>query len=375
MRKQILKIFLTITLVLLGNEPALAAPSIDLINGSFMHGEKIIISGSGFGTKSASTPVVWDQFKTGNNGDPPQGWSLTSDNDAGDKPQLSNSVVRYPAAPFSAKFHFLRGASSYGEDIIWRENLPVTGTRRYADYWVWFQMPIQSAIAPDSLQHQFKLVRMTSAPGDVANKPAMYTAAWRHSPGNRNTYQSISADSTHTYTNGFYWTANFVDGAWNHVRIAFDTGTPGNLDGTVRVWLNNQLAMENSAVNFIGAEFAPSTPFFNNFQVGWYLGNTALSTTETTIYYGEVYYDDSWNRVEICDSLAYSSCSHSEIQPFNSWADNSLTVTVNKGSFSDGQAYLFVIDENGNPSEGYPITFASSSDAIAPATPSGLSVL
>lgn len=375
MKIKLIQFFSLATLLIVPNF-VIAAPIISGVNGDVLRGQELVISGQGFGAKTNSAPVVWDNFSEGNNGDLlslRNGWKMSSDNLIGQKPQLSTEILRYSKAPFSAKFYFTRNVK-YGEDLIYKDNLPVSGNRRYVDYWLWFKMPIQSSIAPDSLQHQLKLVRLQSGPGDVLGTgyPMLNTFAWRYAGGNRSVYNQVSADVDHVYENGNSWSSLLVDGAWNHVRTMIDVGTEGNADGILKVWLNGSKVLDVSA-NFVGVGLS-NVSFFNNFQVGKYLGNTALSTTETTIYYSEVYYDDSWNRVEVCDAATYAACSHTEIQPFSAWSDSSVTVSLNQGSFPTGQTYLYVIDADGNVNANGFLINIDSADKIAPSAPSGLSV-
>lgn len=93
---------------------------------------------------------------------------------------------------------------------------------------------------------------------------------------------------------------------------------------------------------------------------GGYSGITAAN-----IYIDDIYVSSgSFARVEIGNASTYSSCSHLEIQPPSSWSSTSITVKVNRGSFgTSDSAYLFIIDSDGNPSTGYPITFGGGSSA------------
>lgn len=44
-----------------------------------------------------------------------------------------------------------------------------------------------------------------------------------------------------------------------------------------------------------------------------------------------------------------------------SWSASSIQATVRTGSFSNGTAYLFVVDSDGNVSSGYEVTVGSGS--------------
>lgn len=83
------------------------------------------------------------------------------------------------------------------------------------------------------------------------------------------------------------------------------------------------------------------------------------------MFFDSIYIDNSFARVEIGDNPIYDNCTHREIQPTEIWSDNQIQFTLNQGSFSDGQAYLFVIDENGNPSVGKEIIIGQSEIPIS----------
>lgn len=95
----------------------------------------------------------------------------------------------------------------------------------------------------------------------------------------------------------------------------------------------------------------------------------------TKVFLDSLYIDNSFARVEIGDNAVYANSSHREIQPTTSWTDSGAVINVNQGTFPNGSSkYLFVVDESGNASAGYPISFAAQSDSAAPSAPSGLMV-
>ena len=83
--------------------------------------------------------------------------------------------------------------------------------------------------------------------------------------------------------------------------------------------------------------------------------------------FDDFYVDYTWSRVELCNSPTWSSCSVREIQIPTAWSDSSISVQLNKGSFSNGQTgYLFVVDASGTASGGYPITIGGGSSSALP---------
>ncbi len=108
----------------------------------------------------------------------------------------------------------------------------------------------------------------------------------------------------------------------------------------------------------------------------WLLWEDAKSTTplmvvdKSNTYLGagtseEVYFDDIYvqvnnrARVEMCNEDTYDVCTHREIQTPTSWSNGSIDITVNQGSFEDGDAvYLYVVNEDGAVNEeGYAVKF------------------
>jgi hypothetical protein len=86
---------------------------------------------------------------------------------------------------------------------------------------------------------------------------------------------------------------------------------------------------------------------------GWLRGGS-------TPLYDDIYIATGPNsiaHVEVTDSAIYSQSRNVAVQPANSWSSNSITVTVNPGSFANlDNAYLFVWDKDGNRnSTGFPL--------------------
>lgn len=81
--------------------------------------------------------------------------------------------------------------------------------------------------------------------------------------------------------------------------------------------------------------------------------------SEVNAYFDDVYFDTTWQRVEIGDNATYASCTHREIQIPTVWADGSITFTANTSGFTSAEQgaglYLFVVDSTGAASSGYRI--------------------
>jgi hypothetical protein len=81
------------------------------------------------------------------------------------------------------------------------------------------------------------------------------------------------------------------------------------------------------------------------------------STTDNNYFFiDDAYYDTSLARVELGNNAVYDACTHRELQPLTAWTSTEVSFESNWGSFTGGTAYLFVVDANGVPSAGYPVT-------------------
>lgn len=82
MRTTLISLFLLAPTLLFG------AVSIADVSGTLSHGESVIITGSGFGSKSTAAPAIWDDCETGTIGSK---WTVLLPNAADD----SNNDMQY----------------------------------------------------------------------------------------------------------------------------------------------------------------------------------------------------------------------------------------------------------------------------------------
>jgi len=100
---------------------------------------------------------------------------------------------------------------------------------------------------------------------------------------------------------------------------------------------------------------------------------SGLDVGDPSSYYWEFddfYFDYTLARVELCNSSTWNLSTKCEVQPPTAWSDTSITALIHYGEFSVGdQAYLYVIDENGEVNEnGYPITIGETQSDTTPPT-------
>jgi len=135
---------------------------------------------------------------------------------------------------------------------------------------------------------------------------------------------------------------------WISVAAEIYEGTPNGNDGTIKIWHDNILVVDRTTTILLD-----TSNVFRGIRFGEYIGGGGLTATN---YFDDIYVDNSWARVEIGDDPDYEDCSHREIQIPTDWSNSSIDIDFNKGSFSSGTVYLFVIDSSGDVSPGYSVT-------------------
>ncbi|MFA6525350.1 MAG: hypothetical protein WCT33_03740 [Patescibacteria group bacterium] len=336
-------------------------PSISSVSDtSISNGQSITISGNDFGTKGSVAPLRWDNFDNGTLGArlPSQangGWT-TGANQAGKEPRYSNTHVRLPGT-LSAYQNFTGG--NYNSEIslqgVFDGNVYLSG---------WFYRT--SSGAPS---RNYKWIQLRQGDLDEAswefrhdvypstNSGHMYVANScpngvpcslcddevgipGYTPANCNMYYGMNGD--------------LKTGSWHRYEVWLTQGTLGQNNGHARIWLDGQPWMTMNGV------FDPSGCRFHNMWLGFYFAtDTGSPQPQMETWWDELYVDVNPTRVEVCSGATWEDRGKCEIQvPQNVWDSNSIQIKINQGTFADGaDAYLFVVDANGNASNGYPISF------------------
>jgi len=105
---------------------------------------------------------------------------------------------------------------------------------------------------------------------------------------------------------------------------------------------------------------------------GWTKYEDSMSgpyDTDCRGYYDDIYLatgDYARARVEIGDSSSYANCTKLDIFTPTSWSATSITATARITQFGTGDtAYLFVVDADGNVSDGYEVTVSGESESFS----------
>lgn len=131
---------------------------------------------------------------------------------------------------------------------------------------------------------------------------------------------------------------NLRVGKWNHMEVEVDLS-----NNTYREWLNSKLLkdIDITPARRDDTTFSPTIAL-----LGFNGKEQQFQRTE----FGEIYMDNTTQRIIIANAPNLNDVTRSEIQLPETWNDGSITFKLNLGSFKtgdDSSLYVFVYDENG----------------------------
>lgn len=307
-------------------------------SGDIGNGSQLSIQGSGFGPKEQSSPLIWDNVESGEFS---SAWSSTN------HLSLSNSS-RHPSSHYSGTINFQGsgGDGSYGYGTA--PGSPLS-ERWFVQYWFKLDTNFDWGTSTygngDENLANVKIFRMWN-PGSIDENfvialhgfvgSAPYSSEYITDPGGGRTLHGYMDD--------------WEKGVWHCLQFEYKESSVNTQDGTIRVWFDGDLALEDNTIKTREDYSVLKRPFIVGFYDSWNDDNS----DRDDVYFDDFYVDNTWARVEIGNAPVYSQCTHREIQIPNSWNDDSISINAQFGSFPESaDLYLFVVDGNGNASPGY----------------------
>jgi len=166
------------------------------------------------------------------------------------------------------------------------------------------------------------------------------------------------------------------------IRMTFwlkaDPANPSTSNGTFQFQsltttggLDTQTKTDKTVFNGDTNQYDDSTFQWTQINFPGWIGSTYATCTPV---YDDIYIASGANaqaRVEIGNNPIYNSCTNLSICTPTAWSENSITITLNQGSFANSETlFLFVVDADGNVNtKGYPITFIDATGAGPPSPP------
>jgi hypothetical protein len=357
MKNKILKTFFLIAAfpVLPNFAHAATTPIISSVSGTFSHNSTVTLTGSGFGSKSHAAPLKWDNFENGIPGSDisSTGYWLNHD-ESGDIKFTTNRLrTAFSIRSVVDKMTYSWPRTTPDGNFYHLDVWPYAGKKYLTGY---LYIDFVNLNTPG--EWQAKLIHVLSG-SEHADWPVLALQSWwteNGQPGNNGSYFEFQ------YTGGG-WPSIWDDwaraGEWLRFEIEWqDSAGSTATDGFARFSVyhpnENVVSVTRTGTTMAADGITISTPHFGYLLVNENNGH------EVDTYWDDIYMDDSWSRVEVCNGAIYSNRSNCEIQiPHTTWTDGQLQIKVNQGSFADDStAYLYVIDASGNASAGKQITFA-----------------
>lgn len=351
LKKTLIKIFpVSFVICFLVNSQVFSEPAVTDISGTISHKDIINISGNKFGTKNPAAPLIWADFENGKINPSPLGqrtsWNVVENLKVTDISQSGNSnfnvVGIWDSNKNKKSFSFRTDktiSQGYWSKIYHYQkryfNFDVTANHKFWRLW------------PDpGITNVNNFLALWSNTGRCYNEGEGYAG------GVMGSYQGKPPEKNRWYIEEFIW--------------QHSGGTGKNLDGSIRwkdpnnhsmgyysgIWeyTRNGVQIQHRE-NVDNGQKNHSQLRTDNFTDSRY-----LPPDGSKVYMDDIYIDDTYARVMIGNQKTLSASTHREIQIPSAWSDSSITITVNQGSFSDGDtAYIYVVDSSGNASRGFPI--------------------
>lgn len=322
-----------------------SAQTVSGVSGTLQHGASLVITGSNFGTKPTASPLIFDDVEGGSFD---SRWSSTT------HMSPSGAESRHANSAGCGTVNF-RGYESGG----W-----FTGGSNNAGPWFcqyWFKLDDDWNWGSGTYGEMganlanIKIFRMwETGPADedfvIATEGWGGSCIW--------TVENVAAGNVGWFEGDYK--QNWSKGTWHLFQFEYKDSDVGQNNGVIRMWRDGRLVLEKT--NLLTRE--NYSAFKRPFILGFYNSWGDASTDDNHFYIDDAYIDTSWARVELGNASTYGACTHREVQLPTSWSTSQVAVTVNQGSFTGGQqAYLFVVNANGQASPGFPVTVSGTTES------------
>lgn len=354
-RPQTISLLLSAILV----SPLDAVPGITGVTGVMEHGSIVIISGTGFGTKSPVEPYFYDNFEAQTPGQSILG-----------KPGAVGSALwkLYDGGTHADNLYSAEGYRGQSVKRLSRMNCftdgYIDGINAQQAYVTYRYKYTHTGSWTGSYSSVNKVFRMASLEGSnpiYSGQPALMMT---YMPSAEWLFALLSTDGTAAGSKQTTISGIPDENTWYRLEGFLKLSSPaGEANGEYFAGTLNNHASGTVMVT----RAAGYNSLINSFLLPFTSANGGEAPTDTfTQWADDVYFDNTQARVELCDAPQWSSSTkRCEIQiPRVTWADNSIQIQVNLGAFQSGQtAYLYVIDSAGHVNNsGYPVTISGQSD-------------
>ncbi|MBT7169522.1 hypothetical protein HN908_00540, partial [Candidatus Woesearchaeota archaeon] len=326
-------------------------------NSVLIHGESFSISGSGLGVKDDVSPHTYDNFDDGIVVDrwhweygSSSYYNLFSD---------VTTELRTPYSIFNAKvmadtdWNESGGGMADSATFFSTHDHHFTSEKWYSSMWVKFS---SNFVFDEDVNGVWGNVKIFRNLGSANQYVSIGGDRW----GLAREYAETTVDRISSPT-----PSDMDLSRWHHLEYEFYENTGNGIaDGKMKLFIDGKMILFRSNIITQTADHPGLKRTF--IPAGFHSVRDPQADGEYLLF-DEVYVDSSVARIMICDFKSWGTIEttggHCELQlPHTIWDGSNIQFTANKGSFGDEQLYLFVIDSEGEVSNGVPVSF----DGTAP---------
>ncbi len=331
-------------------------PLITEVTGDLKNGSVLIISGSNFtshdkyGGTDTYLPYLWETFDEANpyitNAKITNGYAMlgSTDNKANSMKYLKHQRLEH------AEIYTTFLGREVTESVRYSCGVKVNGLSPKSEYFFsgWYMTRNINSLT-DNGANQFKT--LDASPLNNNNKIYFNLEGYAGYPRysmDIESYEKLYAGPTSSLA---------PDGTWHRFDIYISVPVPNNsYTDMVKFWIDGVLVGTSKQIGNLYKSVADVQPIDGIYFVNW-INNS--SNSPFYILSDDAFIDFTQARIEISDSSVWDETVpvHKELQIPISWEGGNIQIKVNQGSLANlSDKYLFVVDENGVVSEGFPLS-------------------
>ncbi|MDR7307697.1 hypothetical protein [Rhodoferax saidenbachensis] len=350
----------------------LSAPSISAVTGTLLHQQTITVQGSHFGSKPQAAPLRFEDFDTRSTGTAPASFGYTNYGGFGGSTTVDGTEAYGNGKSLKHQSHF-GAVSSSG---VVEESFPhiaTTGfsaTELYLSYRLKFRTNGGRIVQLKFNRSGMEVAGANGSPC-YGGKPKYYSSYYPDGP-------SVNRYSTDKrlvgVQGGIVRSDGSLDEGWVGEDAGMGSGTVlaleedtwvqveeyyrlndiGQTNGEHITWVNGNLQIDRHALQ--PRTSAAQVLNCSYLAVGMDYWINPSSTDGVSVWYDDHYLDTSRARLVLANAATWSAATLRNPQVATQWQDGSISATLQRGGFSAGPAWLYVVRADGSTSTGWPVT-------------------
>ena len=338
-------------IVLFGTGSAWSQPSITGISGVLEEDNQVYISGVNFGNNGPKV-VLFDDFEDG---------------------VLGSPIKTGEGSASFGQWHIEVGNTTYSNAES------VSGNKAFradmSDHWLKYTQVLLPDTPLDVFVSYWLLIpEGDKIPGEDSSEGINWKTTWLQGEGTVDDDQVIPALLSSSWTlfgnntpyTGWPSAPYLVKGKWKHFKVWIKGGY--NNDGEVKLWHLDHNGPLSQTLN----QTSVSTMYAGGARERIRFNGYGRSTNNCHPMFDDVYVATGPNgqaRIEVGDNINYLECSNIAVSVPTSWSDNNINAVLHTGSFPPGDAFLFVVNSQGEVSQGFSFEIGGVIELGAPGMP------